>query len=556
MRCIGIDLGTTHSLIAVYEDGQARLIENSLGNVLTPSVVSIAKDGSLLVGEPARERLISHPNSSAHAFKRMIGTKKTFCLGEHRFRAEELSSLILKSLKEDAEKAINETIENVVISVPAYFNSIQRNATIVAAELAGLKVSRLINEPTAAALYYGLQNKQDEKHFLILDLGGGTFDVTILELFEGVFEVHASAGDNFLGGEDFTKLIVTWLQIIPEAKGLKLTHAQFYQIAEQLKHKLSDAEVAAIALPNGKVATLTREIFESLASDLINRIREPIVKAVRDAELEPSDFDEIIFVGGATRMPIIKKFITRLFGRFPEMKNDPDTVVALGTAIQAGLLQRGVGLDEIVLTDVMPYSLGIATNNENDPERAYFTPIIERNQTIPISRNQKFSTVKQGQRKVDIAVYQGESHYVENNLLLDKFEVKLPRSRDKQSFDVRFTYDNSGILEVNLESEIDNIVFDRVIQQQQSNMTEQEVQGALARMAKLKIDARELSQNRLVSERAERLYEQSINEQRLRVSELIGYFDNALSTQDERVISAARHEVMTQLDILEEGCWF
>lgn len=557
MACIGIDLGTTHSLLAIYEEGQARLIKNNIDELLTPSVVSVSSEGQLLIGAPARERLITNPSNSAHAFKRMMGTDKVFKLGKEKFRAEELSSLILKKLKEDAEAELGEAIVDAVISVPAYFNDVQRNSTKVAAELAGLNVLRLINEPTAASLVYGLQDKENEKHFLVLDLGGGTFDVTILELFEGVFEVHASAGDNHLGGEDFTDLIVKWLAEQPEVINCKLVSPQLYVLAEGAKRSLSETDNVIIDLPNGEAVKLTQAVFEKIATPLLTRVRQPILKAINDANLTPSDFDEIVLVGGSTRMPLIRQFVTRLFGRFPQSRENPDHVVALGAAIQAGLLQRGEGLDEIVLTDVMPYSLGISVFNESMPDKDYFHPIIERNQTIPLSRVENFSTVNENQNVVEVKVYQGESRYAENNLLLDSFEIQFPKRKRHETFDVRFTYDNNGILEINAQSNTESdIQQSLVIQQRSGQMSDEEVREALKKIEHLKIHPRDDDKNKTLLERAERLYQQNIGEKREQIAQLIQYFDQMLASQDPHEIARACQEFEESLKAFEGKEWF
>lgn len=556
MRCIGIDLGTTHSLAAIYENESARLIKNSVGEYLTPSVVSVDKNGEILIGSPARERLITDPKNSVHAFKRMMGSDKFFKIGQHKMRAEELSSLILKSLKADIETELNEEISNVVISVPAYFNDVQRRSTIVATELAGMNVIRLINEPTAASLVYGLQDKEGEKHYLILDLGGGTFDVSILELFEGVFEIHASAGDNYLGGEDFTQAIIKWLKSQPEIKSSKINDAQLYVLAEKAKRELSDNPSALIQI-NGVELSLSSNDFEKICEYLLGRIRQPIFKAINDAGLNSEDLDEIVLVGGSTKMPIIRQFVTRLFGRFPQSKEDPDTVVALGAAIQAGLLQHDQGLDEIVLTDVMPYSLGIAVYNESNTNRDHFEPIIERNQTIPISRIQTFQTLHENQTEVKIQVFQGESRYVDNNLLLDSFEINFPKKGKIQTFDIRFTYDNNGLLEINAQENCEaGVTYDRIIEQYSGQMSKQEIKNALLRIKDLKIHPRENDINKLVIERIERLYEQNLGENREYLANLMDHFDGKLVTQDPKIIESARKEVIQILDDIEGNGWY
>ena len=555
MKSVGIDLGTTNSLISVYDDKKPQLIPNALGSFLTPSVVSVTKDGSILVGASARERLISAPNDSVHAFKRMMGTNKTFTLRGKRFRPEELSALVLKQLKEDAEEFLKEEVSEAVISVPAYFNDSQRTATKNAASLAGLKVTRLINEPTAAALLYGLHEKENERKFLILDLGGGTLDVTILELFDGVFEVHASSGDNQLGGEDFTSILVKWIKERASKENITLSDSFIYQQAENAKIGLSVSKEVTIPLGDSKSISLNRDEFNNLCSDLIDRIRGPIVKATKDAGLRIETLDEIILVGGATRMPVIRQFVTRMFGKFPLSKENPDYAVALGCSIQAALMRRGEGLEEIVLTDVMPYSLGIAIHNPSNPKKMYFSSIIDRNRTIPISRVETYVPVEENQRKITIEIYQGESAYVDNNLFLGKLESNFLDPTQKNSVDVRFTYDNSGILEVIAVSNVDGIKSEMVIQQNENKLSEKEVQDCLKRLSELKIHPREQQHNITLLEKANRMFEQSLGSTRNYITEQIRIFENALATQDNNEISRARKIFSQKLEELESSDW-
>lgn len=555
MFAIGIDLGTTHSLIAAYQDGAANLIPNIHGEFLTPSVISADGD-QILIGAPARERLVSHPNVTVHAFKRFIGTDKKTKLGPHQFRAEELSALILGRLKEDAEVYLGRKVTEAVISVPAYFNDIQRYATQQAAELAGINVLRLVNEPTAASLVYGI-HENEEKKFLILDIGGGTFDVTILELFEGVFEVHASAGDNHLGGENFTEVILNWLANMESIKASNISKSELYALAETAKKQLSESDRAEINIRENVRIDIDTALFEDMCAPLIKRIRQPVISAVKDAGMTPTDFDEILLVGGSSRMPIFRQFVTRLFGRFPQARENPDYVVAKGAAIQAGLLKQGIGLEELVLTDVMPYSLGINVYNEGNPARDFFHPVIERNQTIPLSRIEDFSPISSEQTELEFGIYQGESRYAENNVKLGSLSMKFPRDQRNKTVGVRFSYDNNGILEVEagLNSDTANKA-ELVIQQRPGQMTPGQVSSALSKLEKLKIHPRDLSVNQTLLARAERMYEQGLADERHQVAEIIAYFEQALASQDLSRIAKARKEIQDMLDNMDQGNWF
>ena len=556
MALLGIDLGTTHSLIAYYKDGKPNLIPNVHGSYLTPSVVSVEDDGNILVGEAARERLISHPENTVHAFKRLMGTAKEWQSGKRKFRPEELSALVLRSLKQDAESLLGEPITEAVISVPAYFNDIQRNATKQAAAIAGLQVTRLINEPTAAALVYGLNDSEDDKKYLVLDLGGGTFDVTILEYFSGVFEVHASAGDNHLGGEDFTQCIVDWIkQQCAEKKITALSSITCYKLAEAAKKQLSKSNAVEIQVSDDTVLPFDQTLFEKIASQLINRIREPIIRVMQDTDLSPTDFHDIVLIGGSTRMPVIHQFVTRLFKRFPRQTENPDHVVALGAAIQAGLVARHEALNEIVMTDVMPYSMGIAIHNASEPDNDLFSPIIERNQTVPVSKEERFTPVSEKQSVVELKVYQGESRFVVNNLYLGQLDAPMTEDAKQRYVDVRFTYDVNGLLEV-IAQNGSGTMLRLVIQQTEGRMSDQEVDAAFIKLAALKIHPRNKAVNKALSIRLDRLYEQAIGERREQIGEWISAFNRTLATQDEKKITADVKTLQKLLDEIENRDWF
>lgn len=554
MLSIGIDLGTTHSLIAIYKDGKPELIPNVHGDYLTPSVVSIDEDGHILVGKAARERQLSHPNKTVHAFKRLIGTDRNWKLGKQSFRAEELSALIIKSLKADAETYLNTPVTEAVISVPAYFNDTQRNATRQAAELAGLTVTQLINEPTAGALVYGLNDQEDDRRYLILDLGGGTFDVTILEYFDGVFEVHASAGDNHLGGEDFTRRLADWLLEQAKEQSIKLDELRAYAMAEQAKRQLRTQPEQQLELGDGKTVTVTEALFAELVEPLLERVRQPVIQAIRDASLTPNDFDDVVLIGGSTRLSVFYQFATRIFQRFPRQTENPDHVVALGAAVLAGMIRRHESLAEVVMTDVMPYSMGIGISNHANPGVEVFDPIIERNQTVPISREQTYVPHTDKQKAVTLNIYQGESHYVENNLKIGTIEVPMPKAAEERYATVRFTYDVNALLEVNVVTGHGK-EHRLVIEQSPGKMTQSEIDAALARLSSIKIHPRESEKNRALLARAERLYEQSLGDERSQLQQFISEFEALLLTQDTRLIESKFDAFQEALRAFEEQEW-
>lgn len=558
---VGIDLGTTNSLVAAWIDGAPRLIPNALGGVLTPSCVGIDDDGSVLVGAAARERLQTHPQRTASLFKRYMGSARTVRLADRDYRPEELSALVLRSLKADAEAFLGQPVTEAIVTVPAYFSDAQRKATRVAGELAGLKVERLLNEPTAAALAYGLHDAGGETQFLVFDLGGGTFDVSILEMFEGVMEVRASAGDNMLGGEDFATLIadLAFVEGIPQAAR---DDARFMQRlaarAEIAKRELSTQGKARfeIAWRDQTVAVaLDGDAFEKLAQPLLNRLWRPIERALRDARIRAADLDNVVLAGGATRMPMIRALATRMFGRFPAVGHPPDEVVVLGAAVQAGLKMKDKALDETVMTDVCPYTLGteVSRRIENGAQAAgFYAPVIERNTVVPVSRVQRFVPLTPQQKQIRIGVYQGESRMVRDNISLGELTLPLePGPGHADGVDVRFTYDVNGLLEVEVTVVATGKVEQLVIESGDTHMQPAEVARRLAALSELKIHPRDTLENRTLLARAERMYEQSLGDLRDRLGDFILRFEQTLATQDPRLIARDAAAFREAIDSVE-----
>jgi molecular chaperone HscC len=490
-----------------------------------------------------------------------MGTEKTYALGPHTFTPEELSSFIIKALKADAEAYLGETVTEAVISVPAYFNDTQRKATKTAAELAGLKVERLISEPTAAAVAYGLHQESPETKFLVFDLGGGTFDVSILELFEGIMDVKSIAGDNFLGGEDFTELLFTHFLHTHDLNAEDLsakTRSLIYKQAEMCKLALGQENEAKMTVPaeTGSLELrISRTEFEKLAQPLLLRLRQPIERALRDASLTPSELDAIILIGGATRMPLIRSVIGRMFGRMPYSNIHPDETVAIGAAIQTALKQRNQALEEMILTDVCPYTLGTSVVREmggGQYSTGHFLPIIERNTPIPVSRVERLYTISDNQRQMTVDVYQGESRRVENNIKLGELRIKIPPApAGEQSIDVRYTYDINGILEVEVISVATGEKKRAVIESNAGSMTKEQIEARLAELKDIKIHPRDRTENRLLIARGERLYEESLGDRREMIARLIQQFEMQLQTQNEQVVKQAAEALKEQLDQIE-----
>ena len=550
---LGIDLGTTNSLIAVWQDGQARLIPNALGDVLTPSVVSLDEDDTILVGKAARARLTTHPDRTAAAFKRFMGSDRQIELGSRHFSPEELSALVLGSLKQDAEAFLGHPVSEAVISVPAYFSDEQRKRTLFAAELAGLAVTRLINEPTAAAMAYGLHEQKFERT-LIFDLGGGTFDVTVLEYALPLIEVHASTGDNFLGGEDFTAALLqaclkNW-QLNPsmvDAPGM----ACLGDALEQLKCKLGEG-TQQLNWRHGDTTfewSLDEAAAVKIWEPLLARLRAPIEQALRDARLKPRDLDSLVLVGGATRMPAVQQMVATLFGRLPYRHLDPDTIVALGAATQAACKARDGAVEELILTDVCPYTLGIATMRCNGIDGA-FSPIIERNTIIPTSRVERYHTTHPRQEQIRIAVYQGERPWVRDNILIEAFDVDLTPCDHIQELDVRFSYDINGLLEVDVTLLETGDRHSHSIDRSPTGLDEQARRDSHNRLSTLKVHPRDALPNRTLLARLERAWMQSLGTQRERIAEWLHSFTAVLGGQQSSEIASHRSELNKALDQL------
>lgn len=559
---VGIDLGTTNSLIAVWEDGAARLIPNSLGEILTPSCVSVDEDGTILVGRAARERLQTHPDRTAAVFKRYMGSDRTLRLGQRDFRPEELSALILRSLKEDAEAVLGHPVTEAIITVPAYFSDSQRKATRAAGQLAGLKVDRLLNEPTAAALAYGIHQRDAETRFLVFDLGGGTFDVSVLDLFEGVMEVRASAGDNMLGGEDFVLAMVDHFLAHHKLPATLKNEPYFMQrllaSCERAKRALSDSSSASIEIYHDDVQytlALDEAALERICTVLLRRLRDPIERALRDANLKISELDNIVLAGGATRMPVVRKLVARMFGRFPACDINPDEVVALGAAVQAGLKMRDAALDEVVMTDVSPYSLGIEVSmqlGERNFAGGHFDPIIERNTPVPVSRVKQYHPVSDKQKWLELRVFQGEARMTRDNILLGSLKVKLAGGAIADSgVDIRFTYDVNGLLQVEATVTATSAVHTLVIEGNPGLLSEADIAKRFVSLSELKIHPRDRIEHRTLLARGERLYQLMRGQGREWFGAQIVLFEQALDSQDKRVVEPARKQFEAMLNDIE-----
>lgn len=558
---IGIDLGTTNSIAAVFRADGPELIPNALGEYLTPSAVHINKSGVAVIGAPAKDHLVSKPNTTTSNFKRLMGTGHQTQLGKKSLSPEDLSALVLKALKEDAEAFLGEPVSDAVISVPAYFNDVQRKATITAAGLAGLNVKRLINEPTAAALAYGLHDKEGEDTFLVVDLGGGTFDVSILEMFSGVMEVRSSAGDAFLGGEDFTtKIVAHFASLIGEKVDAMAPGdlSRLRAVADQAKHDLSTEAATTVHYRQGEkeiALPLSRNTFEELVTDLIARMKTPLQRAISDAGLRVAEIDRIVLVGGATRMPPVHNLITRLFKRFPEFELNPDTVVALGAAVQAGLVARDAALDDMVMTDVCPFTLGYEISQKDHMtgriENGLFQPLIERNTTIPVSRSHVVQSAELMQTRITVNVFQGEAPYVRDNVPIGTYNIPIPMNRtEHEEVEIRFTYDVSGVLEVITTVLSTQKSETLIIENTPGALSRTEIEKRFKELEKIKIHPRDEAENEALIAKISAAYENALGDRRAALSNLLVSFEHTLQSHDKRAIANARKDVTDALQDL------
>jgi molecular chaperone HscC len=562
---VGIDLGTTNSLVGVWNDGEANLIPNALGSVLTPSVVGVDERGNVIVGQAARDRLVSHPALTASVFKRHMGTDRQFPLGKKTYRAEELSALVLKSLKADAEAFLGSPLSEAVITVPAYFNDAQRKATKAAGALAGLKVERLLTEPTAAALAYGFVTGGEEETILVVDLGGGTLDVSLLHAFEGIMEVKSTAGDIWLGGEDFTDLIAKTFMVeagktagMPSPEKDLSLWSTIVRKAEIAKRALSDSDSAAISVNFGGKSvdwSISRERFETMTEPLLAKIRLPLERALRDARLAPDAISRIVFAGGASRMPMFKRLISRLFRQLPTQHINPDEVVARGAAVRAGLSARSADLVERVMTDVSPFTLGVETASRRGPDvvlHGIFMPIIERNTIIPASRSQILQTITDNQEEINLRIFQGEARLARDNVQLGNVRVYIPRGpAGQEKVEVRFTYDTSGLLEVDATALSTKRKFRILIEGNPGVLSQEQIAERLKALEKLKIHPRDAAENLAIIARADRLYQENLGDVRVIIGENLNTFMAVLERQDPEEIAQARQQMSAFLDKID-----
>lgn len=552
MAVIGIDLGTTNSLAAVYREGRAVLIPNSLGEFLTPSVVSIGEDGQVYVGKIAREMLITRPECTFQEFKRNMGTDIVYKAQSREYRAEELSALVLRSLKEDAERFLGETVEEAVISVPAYFNDDRRIATKNAGALAGFKVERLINEPSAVALKHHMENEEME-NFLIFDFGGGTLDVSMVEAFDNMVEIRAVSGDNYLGGKDFNELIAEYFyrengltkeRFSPEEQGVVL------QEAEALKRMLSSRNQAVRTFKLGKVEysmEMSNQQLIHISAELFKRMTGPIKKVLNDSGMTWDEIDQVILAGGSSKMPVVRQYIQSIAETRVVVDDQPDESIALGVGLAAAIKERAGEIRDMVLSDICPFSLGMELYDGT------FSPIIERNDTLPCSRSRLYSTARDFQDTMEFRIYQGESIMVRDNLLLGTLRLdglpKLPAG--EVSAVATFLYDINGILDIHVDTQGKSV--HKVIMNRKIGLSEEQLEERIKELKSMVMYPKGKERDRLLIERARRVYMESTGQARENLEQEIRRYESLLSCGKEKEIRQGFVRLLLLLESLEQN---
>lgn len=554
MAILGIDLGTTNSLGAVYRNGKVELIPNRFGSFLTPSVVSVTEDGSVVTGQIAKERLITHPKDTAFSFKKNMGSDQKYNLGGKTFLPEELSGFLVSAIVEDAKEYMGEEIKDVIISVPAYFHDKQRVATKRAGALAGVNVKRIVNEPSAAALasYFDTQNEQ---LFLVFDFGGGTLDVSIVDCFDTMVEILAVSGDNHLGGDDFNEAVADGFLREHQLQRENLSEKEYAILlrqAEKCKIALStEQEVKMTAVLGGQTyqSVYTNERMMRESSAVWKRIQTVLRHVLRDSRVELEDIDAVIMAGGSGKMPLVQSYMEQLFEQTPLVTGFSDQLIARGLGLVCGVMERKDEVRDYILTDICPFTLGTGVNNEADPKHPYMSAIIERNSILPCSKIRGFSTAADYQSEVKIEILQGEEPYAEDNVQLGVVTVAVPKKKKgMESVDVRFTYDINGILEVEVTVVSTGKSVKKVLSQ---NMDEKEIAKRMKQLEKLKVHPKDMTENQLILERLQALYEEALPETRDRLMYHIRNFESTLAEQDPRRIRKYREFLEHMIASLE-----
>lgn len=563
---VGIDLGTTNSAIGFLEGERVRLFPNPLGDVLTPSAVALdPRSRMLVVGRTAKDLIAASPRQGARRFKTDMGHDRTHTVGDRKMTVVELSAHVLDALRADAERALGTTVNRCVVTVPAYFDDAQRHATRQAAEQAGFAVERIINEPTAAAIAYGMHRRQADTLFAVVDLGGGTFDVCVMELFEGILQVKAVAGESQLGGEDFTAVLAEHLAaragIACPEPGTP-AFSLLYKRAELAKRALTrwpSTEVALgaeIAGPREAAITITCDEVERAWASLIGRLHGPMRAALRGAGIDRKQLVEVVLVGGATRMPCVQRAVAEILESKPVYRGDPDLVVAEGAAIQAAMIDGASVVQEMVVTDVASHSLGVEVSREIGSHRVdgYFSPVIHRNTVIPTTQSEMFSTVHDDQREVTLRIYEGDGRRVEDNRKVGELEVKgIPRGPAPKQVTVRFTYDHNGMLEVEAEIAETRTRVSAVFRREGGEVSGAELEKARARLMAIRADPLDRPRYRDLYARAKLLWQELDPPRRAELDRLLDAFDAAMTTRDAVELERSFQTLLHACEAIDHG---
>ncbi len=557
MAIIGIDLGTTNSLACVCQDGKPVLIPNSLGETLTPSAVSVDENGEICVGAVAKERLISHPQASAASFKRYMGTNKVFTLEGNTFTPQELSSFVLRQLKEDAERFLGEEVTEAVISVPAYFNDNQRYATKEAGRLAGIHVERLVNEPSAAALAASRISGEEEGSYLVFDFGGGTLDVSVVDYFDNIIEIIAVSGDNRLGGDDFDEVIARSFCAHHELDydGLDpQKRANLLRLSEKCKRELTKQDETELVWEvEDKRMPMTNLLLAGLGQGLFDRISQVVDTALRDSERSIEEIDEIVLVGGSSKMPVIALYLQTILKRKPSMIASPDEVVAMGAGIYAGIKERKQDIKDLVLTDICPFTLGTNVVNYADSDNPIMSSVIERNSVLPCSKTRYYTNSYDNQRQITIGIYQGEAIYCNDNLELGAIDMEiLPVRKGEACLEVCFSYDINGILEVEVKDHQTKQMKRKVLTSENLRLSEEELNRRLEELRTYKLMPCGGIRTKMVLARGERLYAQLLGARRQQVVMVMQQIQQAVGSGNDQQIAKCLKEADEIFDRLEE----